>query len=79
MSVSELLPAIQSLPRSEKETLYRFLSVELAQPSMSTESLPVEFPPSADGCPATREELEASRREPGLFSLDEIWHSLGAK
>jgi hypothetical protein len=79
MSVSELLPTIQSLPRAEKEQLYRFLSEELGRGLRDVEPLPEGFPPPQDGCPATREELEASRREAGVYSLEEIWRSLGAK
>jgi len=76
MSVSDLLPTIQMLPREEKEQLYRFLSREL-DPAL--EPLPEGFPPESDGCPASREELEASRREEGGRTLDEIWRSIGAR
>lgn len=76
MSTADLLSTIQSLPREEKEQLYRFLSRELNQ---SLEPLPDGFPPESDGCPASREELEASRRELGGRTLDEIWRSIGAR
>lgn len=76
MSAADLLPTIQLLPREEKEQLYRYLSREL-DPSLAP--LPEGFPPASDGCPASREELEASRREPGGRTLDEIWRSIGAR
>ena len=79
MSVSELLPTIQSLSLPDKERLYRFLSDELARGRREVPPLPDGFPPAQDGCPATREELEASRREVGVFTLDDIWRSVGAK
>jgi hypothetical protein len=79
MSVADLLPSIQSLPRAEKEQLYRFLSEELSRGLRDVEPLPEDFPPSNDGCPATRDELDASRREIGVYKLDEIWRNLGAK
>jgi hypothetical protein len=79
MSAAELLPTIQSLPRAEQEQLYRFLSEELSRGVREVEPLPEGFPPANDGCPATRDDLEASRREIGVYKLDEIWRSLGAK
>jgi hypothetical protein len=79
MSVVELLPTIKSLPRAEKEQLYRFLSDELGRGERDVEALPEGFPPPEDGCGSTREELEASRRQVGVYTLDEIWRSLGAK
>jgi hypothetical protein len=79
MSVAELLPTIQSLPRAEQEQLYRFLSEELSRGVRDVEPLPESFPPASDGCPATRDELVASRREVGVYRLDEIWRSLGAQ
>jgi hypothetical protein len=79
MSVAELLPTIQSLPRADKEQLYRFLSEQLSRGAREVEPLPEGFPPVTDGCLATREELEASRRELGVYTLDEIWRSLRAR
>jgi hypothetical protein len=79
MSVVELLPTIQSLPRADKERLYRFLSEELSRGVRDVEPLPDGFPPASDSCSASREELEASRREIGVYKLDEIWRSLGAR
>jgi hypothetical protein len=79
MSAAELLPTIQSLPRAEKEQLYRFLSEELSRGLRDVEPLPEDFPPASDSCPATRDELEVSRREVGVYTLDEIWKSLGAR
>jgi hypothetical protein len=79
MSVGELFPTIQSLSLADKQRLYRLLAHELAAEESPFEPLPVGFPPSEDHCPASREELEASRREPGVYTLDEIWRDLGVK
>jgi hypothetical protein len=78
MSVGDLLPTIQSLPHADKVELYRFLSEDLGRRDRDLEALPEEFPPPQDGCGATRDELEASRREAGVYTLKEIWRSLGA-
>jgi hypothetical protein len=77
MSLAELLPSIQSLPRTEKIELYKSLIEELRDRNL--EPLPEGFPPPEDHCPYTREQLEYMRREPGIYTLDEIWQSLGAK
>jgi hypothetical protein len=76
MSVAELFPTIQSLSLADKEQLFRYLSAELAGQIRDLPPLPVGFPPAQDSCPATRDELEASRREPGIYTLEEIWRSL---
>jgi hypothetical protein len=72
MSVVELFPTIQSLPRAEKEQLYRFLADELARPPESVTMLKPE-----DRCPYTPDELATMRREEGGRTLAEIWRSLG--
>jgi hypothetical protein len=77
MSAAELLPAIQSLPWAEKIELYKALIEELRE--RDHEPRPDGFPPPEDHCPYTREQLEYMRREPGIYTLDEIWRSLGAK
>lgn len=79
MSAAELLPAIQSLPRGEKEQLFHFLAEELSREQRDVPPLPENFPPPEDGCGATREELDQSRRQIGIYTLDEIWQSLGQK
>jgi hypothetical protein len=79
MSVADLFSTIQSLPRADKEQLYRFLSEELGRGERDVEALPNGFPPPEDGCLASREELEDSRRQVGVYVLDEIWQTLGAK
>jgi len=76
MSVAELLPTIQCLSLPDKERLHQFLSDELARQRRDVPPLPAGFPPAKDGCPATQEELDASRREVGVYTLDEIWRSL---
>jgi hypothetical protein len=77
MSAAELMPTIRSLSRAEKIELYKFLVEDLE--GRSFEPLPADFPPPQDRCPYTREELEASRRQPGIYTLDEIWRSLGRR
>jgi hypothetical protein len=79
MSAADLLPTIKLLPRADQEQLYRFLTEELGRGERQVEPLPEGFPPRNDCCDATREELEASRRQVGVYTLDEIWRSLGAK
>jgi len=76
MSVAEILPTIQGLSLPDKERLHRFLSDELARQRREVPGLPDGFPPATDGCQASREELGASRREIGVYTLDEIWRSL---
>jgi hypothetical protein len=79
MSAAELFPTIKSLPRADQEQLYRFLTEELGRGERQVELLPEGFPPQSDCCDATRDELEASRRQVGVYTLDEIWRILGAK
>jgi hypothetical protein len=79
MSIAELMPTIQSLSRIDKERLLQFLSSELAAEHNSTLPLPSNFPPLQDGCPASRQELDACHQEPGIHTLAEIWRSIGAK
>lgn len=76
MSAAELFPAIQSLPRGEKEQLFHFLAETLSREEHDLPPLPEGFPPPEDGCGATREELERSRRQIGIYTLKEIWQSL---
>ena len=75
MSVTELLPTIQLLPRVEKEQLYRFLAEELAVHDSGTSLF---VPPPQDQCPYSPEELARSFEEEGPGkSLSEIWKKLG--
>jgi hypothetical protein len=78
MSVADLLPAIQLLPRAEKEQLYRFLADDLAR-KRDTALEPVLFvPPQQDHCPYSPEELTQSFQEEGPgVPLTEIWKKLG--
>ena len=72
MSVAELLPTIESLTLPEKLEILHFLNATVPQEKRAQTPLPSDFPPPGDGCPATREELERSRQQPGLYTLDEI-------
>jgi hypothetical protein len=75
MSAADLLPSIQSLPRADKIHLVKLLLDDLREHDL--EPLPEGFPPPEDQCPSSREELEWLRRQPGLYTLDEILRSLG--
>jgi hypothetical protein len=76
MSVSELLPSIQALPRAEKLKLIELLAADL-QRVEPADSLPAGFPPPEDRCPVPADDLAQSRSQPGLYTLDEIWRSVG--
>ena len=76
MSVAELLPSIQALPRAEKLKLIELLAADL-QRVEPAESLPPDFPPPQDRCPFPAEDVAQSRSQPGLYTLDEIWRSVG--
>jgi hypothetical protein len=75
MSVSELFATIQSLPRPEQIELYQRIHEELCDRDF--EPLPEGSPPPEDGCPSTREELEWLRRQPGIYTTEEVLRSLG--
>jgi len=78
VSVSELLPAIQLLPRGEKEQLYRFLADDLAHSDNAGPEPSLFVPPPQDHCPYSPEELAQSFQEEGPgVSLSEIWKKLG--
>lgn len=80
MSVAEVLPSIRGLARAEKLRLLQYLAQDLAsqeEAAVELKPLPEGFPPPEDHCPYTREELEAMRRQPGVYTLAEIWRSLG--
>jgi hypothetical protein len=74
MSVAELLPTIQSLPRADKIEVMKLLIEELRERDL--EPLPEGFPPPEDQCPYSREELEESRRQPGIYTTEEVLRSL---
>ena len=78
MSVAELLPAIQSLPRAEKEQLYRFLADELTLNGNGVLGPGRFVPPPQDHCPYSPEELAQSFEEEGPgVPLSSIWRKLG--
>ena len=70
MSVADIMSSVQALPMADKLQLYKLLDGELRRHHL--QPLPEDFPPSKDQCPATREELESSRRQPGIYSTDEV-------
>jgi len=78
MSVSELLPTIQSLRRSEKEQLYHFLAEELSRKDDTRTGPSLFVPPPQDHCPYTPDELaQIFQDETGGVPLSEIWRKLG--
>lgn len=76
MSVAELLPSIQALPRIEKLELIRILATELALEEPDQESRPIELLPE-DQCPYTPAELARMRSQSGGRTLAEIRRSRG--
>jgi hypothetical protein len=76
MTMTELLPSLKSLPRSEKLQVIQLLAEDLArdEPGQSAEA--ITMLPS-DQCPYTPAELARMRNEGGGRTLSEIRRSRG--
>jgi hypothetical protein len=79
MSVTELLPSIQSLSRAEKEQLFRILGKELAIPDSASAIDFSRIMKPEDRCPYLPDELARMFQEEGGVPLSEIWRKLGVR
>jgi len=78
MSVTELLPSIQTLDRQEKLELIRILAAELARDEQNGAADRIVLKPE-DQCPYPPDELARMRGQSGGRTLAEIRRGRGLK
>jgi hypothetical protein len=80
MTVAEIMPKLQELPRADRLQVVRLLVDRLAREEVSELPESAFIMPPEDKCPFTPAELKRAYydTEPGV-PLSEIWRSLGCQ